>query len=125
MGFHTGAYATVWSVEPQSDNRTKVRISTSRKSKTTDQYEQDFSGFVSFVGTATASKASRLHEKDRIVLGDTDVSSRYDKEQGRESIYYTCFDFEMQEKRGNSGGGYEPRQNEPADNEPRGRKTPF
>ena len=129
MGFHTGSHAPVWEIRPQSDNRTLVRLSTSRKNKSTDQYEQDFSGFVSFVGTANASKAAKLQERDWIVLGDTDVQSRFDKEQNREFVYYTCFGFEIQEnnRRNNGGGrvGFEPASNEPAGNEPRGGRTPF
>lgn len=46
MGFRTGAYAKVWEVTPMSDTSTKVRLSVSRKNKQTNEYEQDFSGFV-------------------------------------------------------------------------------
>jgi len=48
MGFRQGAYATVWEVESITDTMTKARISVSRKNKDTDQYEQDFGGFVIF-----------------------------------------------------------------------------
>lgn len=129
MGFRTGAHATVWEVRPQSANRTLIRLSTSRKNKTTDQYEQDFSGFVAFVGTANASKAAKLKERDWIVLGDTDVQYRFDTEQNRGFTYFTCFGFEIQEnnRRNSNGGqgGFEPASNEPAGNEPRGGRTPF
>ena len=82
MGFRKESYATVWEVEPVSDTMTKGRISISRKNKNTGEYETDFSGFVSFVGTASAKKASLLKEKDRIRLGDVDVTNRYDKKNG-------------------------------------------
>ena len=77
MGFRTGNWATVWSVEPQSDVATKVRLSISRKDKQTNEYNEDFSGFVMFYGSATAARAARLKERDRIRLGDVDVRSRY------------------------------------------------
>lgn len=95
MGFRNGGYATVWEVSRKSDTMTSVRISTSRKNKQTDQYEQDFSGFVAFVGADNASKAAGLHEKDRIKLGEVDVSTKYDKEKKREWVNYTCFGFEL------------------------------
>ena len=88
MGFRTDAYAKVWSVEPVSDTHTKLRLSISRKNKTTGEYEQDFSGFVSAIGTAAAKKAAQLKEGDRIRLGDVDVTNRYDKEKG---VTYTNF----------------------------------
>lgn len=94
MGFRKDAYATVWSVEPTSDTYTKVRISVSRKNKSTGEYETDFSGFVSFVGTAAAKKAAQLKEKDRIRLGDVDVTTRYDKENGTSYTNYKVFSFD-------------------------------
>ena len=47
MGFRNGAYAKVWD-EPSvvSDSMTKLRVSISRKNKTTGEYETDFSGLV-------------------------------------------------------------------------------
>mgnify|MGYP000099157867 CR=1 FL=1 len=44
MGFRTGSYATIWTVESASDTRTKARISISRKNKQTGEYDTDFSG---------------------------------------------------------------------------------
>ena len=94
MGFRPGAYATVWAVEPKTDTWTKVRLSVSMKDKNTGQYDQKFSGFVEFVGTATANKAKQLKERDRIRLGDIDVESRY-KSETKETFYnFKCFSFE-------------------------------
>ena len=90
MGFRTGSYATIWSVESASDTRTKARISISRKNKQTGEYDTDFSGFVDFIGTAAAKKALMLKEKDRIRLGDVDVTNNYSKEKG---ITYTISKF--------------------------------
>ena len=96
MGFRKETYATVWEVEPVSDTMTKGRISISRKNKNTGEYETDFSGYVSFVGTAAAKKASLLKEKDRIKLGDVDVTNRYDKAKGVTYTNFKVFSFETQ-----------------------------
>lgn len=96
MGFRKEAFATIWSVESTSDTLTKARISISRKNKQTGEYDTDFSGFVSFVGTAAAKKAAGLKEKERIRLGDVDVTNKYDKEKNVTYTNYKIFSFEMQ-----------------------------
>lgn len=93
MGFHTGAYCSVWSVEPGKGNFSKVRLSISRKNKD-GQFEQDFSGYCTFIAQAHA-KASSLKERDRIKLGDIDVSTTYDKEKQKEYVNFKVFNFEM------------------------------
>lgn len=95
MGFRKDAFATVWSSEVVSDTMTKCRISISRRNKQTGEYETDFSGFVSFVGTAAAKKAAALKEKDRIKLGDIDVTNRYDKERNQSYTNFKVFSFEI------------------------------
>lgn len=94
MGFRTGAYAMVWSVEPKSDTWTKARISISRKVKNSDEYEQDFSGFVDFSGTASAKKAATLKPETRIKLGDVDVTNKYDSKNGVTYTNYKIWSFE-------------------------------
>lgn len=101
MGFRKDAYCTVWSVEPVSDVQTKARISISRKDKQTGEYSEDFSGFVSFFGTAAAKKAANLKERDRIKLGDVDVRSKYDKAKNITYFNFNVYSFELQ---GESGG---------------------
>ena len=71
MGFRTGSYATIWSVESATDTRTKARISISRKNKQTGEYDTDFSGFVDFIGTAAARKAL-----SPVVLEETSLHSQ-------------------------------------------------
>ncbi len=93
MGFRKDAYASCWSIEEGRGNTLKVRLSTSRKNKD-GEYEQDFSGFCTFIGTAKA-KAEKLKPKDRIKLGDVDVTTWYNKDKGVEYITYKVFDFEM------------------------------
>lgn len=99
MGFRVGTYATVWSVEPGRGNFTKVRLSISRKNRESGEYEQDFSGYCMFIGTAHA-KASNLHERDRIKLGDVDVSNTYDAQARKEYVNYKVFDFETADSTG-------------------------
>lgn len=96
MGFRKDAYCTVWSVEPVSDVQTKARISISRKDKQTGEYTEDFSGFISFFGTAVAKKAACLKERDRIKLGDVDVRSKYDKEKKITYYNFNVYSFETQ-----------------------------
>lgn len=92
MGFRTGAYAKVWTVEDKG-NVTKVKLSTSKKNKQTDQYETDFSGFVNFVGTAHKD-ASSLKDGDRIKIGDCDVTSSYNAEKKITYTNYAIFSYE-------------------------------
>ncbi len=103
MGFRSNAYATIWDINPASDLRTKGRISISKKNKTTGEYETDFSGFVNFLGSATAKKATTLKEKDRIKIGDCDVNSHYDKEKNITYYNFNIFSFEDA-----NGGGNNP-----------------
>lgn len=103
MGFRKDAYCTVWSVDPVSDVQTKARISISRKDKQTGEYTEDFSGFVSFFGTAAAKKAACLKERDRIKLGDVDVRSKYDKAKNITYYNFNVYSFEVQN---GAGGGH-------------------
>ena len=98
MGFRTGAYAKIWEVTPMSDTSTKVRMSISRKNKRTNEYEQDFSGFVMAIGTAAAAKAAKLKNGDRIKLGDVDVSTKYDKGKNITYTNYKMFSFETEDE---------------------------
>jgi len=107
MGFRKDAWASVWSVEEGRGNTMKVRISTSRKRKDTEEYEQDFSGFCTFIGNAKA-KAEKLKPKDRIKLGDVDVTTWYNKEKGVEYVTYKVFDFETSNDAGTSDTAEKP-----------------
>jgi len=99
MGFREGAFATVWEITNQGDSFAKIRMSTSRKDKKTDEYVTDFSGFVSLIGEANKKiglieKGLENGDRYRIKMGACDVSNRYDKEAGREFTNFTLFDFE-------------------------------
>ena len=102
MGFRKDSFATVWEVSQVSNSRAKGRISISRKDKDTGEYVQDFGGFVMFCGTACANKALNLKPKDRIKLGDVDVSNRYDKEKNVTYTNFNVFDFEMADGSGST-----------------------
>lgn len=98
MGFRQNSWATVWSVEQMSDTATKVRLSISHKDRQTGAYEDDFSGFVMFYGTATAAKAARLKERDRIKLGDVDVRSKYVADKNTTYYNFNVYSFETQDE---------------------------
>lgn len=102
MGFRTGVYAKVWEVTPIYETSTKCRISISRKKKDSDEYEEEFSGYVLFIGTAAAKKAACLKVGARIKLGDVDVTSKYDKEKKQTFYSFKCFSFEDLEEKNQS-----------------------
>jgi len=93
MGFRNGVFAKVWEVKPNpSGKSTSVRLSISRK-VSDGQYEEDFSGYVSFIATAN-DRAAALKKGDRIKLGDVDVSSKYNAEKRERSYSFKVFSFE-------------------------------
>lgn len=108
MGFRKDGYATIWEVKQGNGNYSDVRLSTSRKNKQTDEYVTDFSGFVRFVGTAHQNAGS-LKEKDRIKIGDCEVTNSYDKEKKITYTNYAVFSFEMA-----NGGQQTPQQAQPS-----------
>lgn len=94
MGFRQGGYMTVWAFEPgRSGNTTQVRLSSSRKNKQSGEYEQDFSGYCTFIGKAHEA-AKNLQPHDRIRLLECDVNTNYDKERKVEYVNYKVFDYE-------------------------------
>lgn len=98
MGFRTGAYAKVWEVHPKTPNVTTLRVSTSKKPKGSDEYVQDFSGFISCLGATAAAAACGLNAGDTIKLGDVEVTTTYVKEKQKEYTNFACFSFEKVEK---------------------------
>jgi hypothetical protein len=96
MGFRNEAYAKVWEVRPnQSGRSTSVRLSISKKVGD-GQYEDDFSGWVTFIATAN-DRAGGLKSGDRIKLGDTDVSSKYNRDKKESAYSFKVFSFEPAE----------------------------
>lgn len=121
MGFRKGAYATVWEVRNDNGYYT-VRISTSRKDKQTGDYVSDFSGFARLLGNAS-TYGSKLKEKDRIKIGDCDVSTYYDKQNHKNYTNFTIFDLELQ----NSSSSETINKNDEGniDNDPAAEDLPF
>lgn len=110
MGFKSNGYCTVWEVKAGKGNYSDVRINTSKKNKQTDQYETDFSGWVRFIGDAHKN-ASGLKEKDRIKIGDCEVTNSYDKEKKVTYTNYAVFNFEMADgstPKENNDAGFKP-----------------
>lgn len=107
MGFRKGCYCTVWEVDPVSNAFTKIRLSVSKKNQTSGEYEQDFNGYVAFIGTATAAKASKLKPRDRIQLDDVEMKIKYDKDKNITYYNFYCYSFKSPEDLevdGNGGG---------------------
>lgn len=105
MGFRNGAYAKVWAIDAKTDTATKLRISISRKDKTTNQYETDFSGIVTCYGADAAKQAAALQIGDKIQLGNVDVSRRFDVSTNREYINFKVFSFTMASDESSDGLG--------------------
>lgn len=94
MGLKTGAFAKIWAIENKG-NYSDARVSISKKNKTTGAYEQDFSGFLRFIGNAH-SKATSLKEGDRIKIGDFEVTTTYDAAKKITYTNYALFSFETE-----------------------------
>lgn len=92
MGLKTGCVATVWSVEDKG-KYSDVRISTSRKDKTTQVWNTDFSSYVRFVGSAHEF-SKQLSPKDLIRINQFEVTNKYDKEKKVTYTSYAVFDCE-------------------------------
>ena len=101
MSFRKGARVTIWSVQPISDTLTKASISADGKNRD-GNFEKDFSGFVTFVGTANAKKAAVLKPRDHIIIGDCEVKMTYDEEKKPKYTNFNIFSFEMAENKGKS-----------------------
>ncbi len=118
MGFRAGACATVWEVLPGSSGRSnKGRISISKKNILTDQWEDDFKGYVLFAGDAFQQSQS-LKPKDRIWIEYCDVTNRWDKEKQREYTNFTIFSFTTTPPVRNGGGQGQSRPSQPQQQRP-------
>lgn len=89
MALRDGCYATVWSAR-QNGKIYSCNISVSTKDKRTNEYKNDFSGYVNFGGQAAVKVASlglpEFPNKDnpakrRVqIKGSPDISTYYNKE---------------------------------------------
>lgn len=95
MGFRTGAWATVWEAEDRG-KYSNVRLSISKKSRTTGQFETDFSGYCNFIGAAhEAIKVIPKVDRLRLRIGDCEVTNSYDKKTKQTFTHYAVFSVEM------------------------------
>lgn len=102
MGFGQGNFAKVWKVEDGKGNYSVAQMSTSKKNKTTGEYETDWqNNFVRLVGTAN-DQAKSFKEKESVKIGRCDVTNNYDKEKKITYTNYVIFNFE---DANTSGGG--------------------
>ena len=109
MGFRDNGYLTVWEVkETRSPRITRVRVSSSRKNRQTDEYETDFKGWCSFMGDC-AKQALDLKQKDRIITKRVDVTNSYNKETETEYINYNVYEFEMADGSGKKSAPAKPK----------------
>lgn len=95
MAFRSGAWAKVWSISPK-EHYTEVRISTSKKKRDSDEYEQDFGGFVRLIGKAN-EKASQLEVNGRFKITDCCVTNSYNKDTKVTYNNFCIFDIEFAE----------------------------
>ena len=124
MGFRQNAYCKIWEVTQMSDTATKLRISISKKNKQTNEYEQDFSGFVMCIGTAAAGKAAALKNGSRIKLGECDVTTKYDAEKKTSYTNFKVFSFDEVGEDSASSNNTESKKTVD-DGEPEGSKLPW
>ena len=89
MGFRSGAYASVFSVERGRGNYYDVNIATSRKDKVTGNYNTDCRAFVRFAGDA----AKGIEKYD----------GKSSKNNGKTYTHRTVFTFDFVERSFNSG----------------------
>lgn len=85
--FSNKTYAKIWKLEEKKGMKI-ARISTSCKNQQ-GEYEQDFSGFVQFVGKA---KEFSLSEGDTVQMVSVGVTTKYDKEKNTTYTNYICFE---------------------------------
>lgn len=111
-GFKNGAWAKCWgTVESKSENISTARISISARIRNSEEYEQKFSGYVSFIGSSCASRALRIKDGDRIRLKDVEVQSKYVKEQNKTYYNFVIRAFEtVSEYEASKGYGVSPSQ---------------
>lgn len=98
MGFRDGAYCKLWKLD-NSGKFPSGQISISYKDKTSGEYVDDFSGFVTFVGDA-AKAVDKMTIPGRFKINGCDVSRTYNKEKQKEFIYFRVFNIEEVEDRG-------------------------
>ena len=93
MAFRNDAYATLWEHKSGNGNYHEGRISTSKKRN--GKYEDDFSGYVRFIGDAKIKAEKLSNKRYRIKINSCEVTNRYDREKKQEYFNFAIFDFEV------------------------------
>ena len=94
-GFSNNSYAKVWDIRRvEGRNALDVRISITRKMKESDEYREEFSGFVRFYGEAFKQAETKLQKGDRIKLLSVAVESSYNKDTKETRYYFKVFAWE-------------------------------
>ena len=94
--FANGYYAKIWQIKEIKDKYSEIRISISTKNKNTNEYEQQFGGFVRMCGQAH-QQMSYLNEGDRFKIVRCGVTNHYDKEKNTTYTNYLIFEIELAE----------------------------
>ena len=98
--FTAGAYAKIWEIKDKKDKYTDIRISTSKKDKSTGKYTQDFGGFVRMIGQAHESM-NHLDTEDSFKIVRCGVENRYDKEKKVTYNNFMIFEVETEDSSSN------------------------
>ena len=94
-GFTNNSYAKVWDIrQVEGKNAYDVRITISRKMKESNEYRDEFSGFVRFYGEAYKQAAAKLQKGDRIKLLSVGVENTYNKDTKETRYYFKVFAWE-------------------------------
>lgn len=111
MGFRTGAFARIWSVESKG-NYSVANISISKKNKDTEKYDVEFQdGFVRLVGNAHEfMQGVNIPEKGYPVkITSCDVTNKFDGD--KKKLYYNFAIFGLEDANSGGNGGNAPAQN--------------
>lgn len=100
MGFKNNAYAKVWEIINEKNDKgyrpPQLRISISRKDKES-KYVQDFGGYVSLMGDCK-KLVGDINVGDTVKLISVDVSNHYDKDDKATYTYYKVWELEQPDK---------------------------
>lgn len=103
MGFKNNAYAKVWAVINEKNDKgyhpPQLRISISRKDKESN-YVQDFGEYVYLMGDCR-KLVDDINVGDTVKLTSVDVSNHYDKDNRATYTYYKVWELEQLDKNEN------------------------
>lgn len=107
MAFKNNCVCTLWNnkqtgkVVTEYDGKiyADIQISTSKKNKNTEKYENDFVGTVRCFGKAKEKLLEVvLKEKDKVKLLEVETSNHYDATRKQTYYSFVCWDLEIVEQ---------------------------